>query len=158
MAEMFSGDWTVEEYGHSVDTHVPHYVSSVPHRFVIEGSDASDGGYGIGAGSVNQARSPIPVSGPKWSVRFEWLQRLDEWVPNNLAPVRRTAAYTIDNGLIVFLVSWNFDNLRDHPDILPYRDIVLRCHNLDPKLNPNPNFKNPYNFTLPPHERPNEPD
>lgn len=151
MAEMFSGDWTVEVFGHSVEAHVPLLVSFVPHRFVIEGSRASDGGYQIGA-----AAAPVSVSGPSWFIRFEWLQMVDSWVPNP-APVRRIAAYTLEGGLVVFLEADNNIGIAVSGSDLPFKSIVLRCRNVDPKLNPWYPFTNPYDFRLPKRSKPKTP-
>lgn len=151
MAEMFSGDWTVEVFGHSVEAHVPHLVSFVPHRFIIEGSHASDGGYQIGAtAGVTPTAAPVSVSGLSWFISFEWLQMLDNWVPNS-APVRRIAAYTLEGGLVIFLEADNNLGVAVTGTDLPFKSIVLRCRNVDPKLNPLHPFINPYNFTLPKH-------
>lgn len=131
MAEIFSGDWTVEVFEKD---------ASYSQRFIIEGSLASDGVY-IGETTT----SPVSVSGQNWSIRLEWNDNVGSgWQPSD---VRRTgAAYTIQDGLTVFLgADDNFEHLRDHD----FNDVVLRCRNIDPRLNPWYPFVKPYDFTLP---------
>lgn len=145
MAEIgaFSGDWTVEFFGHSVEAHVPLMVLFVPHRFVIEGSRASDGGYQVGT-----TAAPISVSGPRWLIRFEWLHMVNNWEPNP-APVRRIANYTLEDGLVVFLEADNNLGTPVTGSDLQFKSIVVRCRYLDPKVNPWHAFTNPYKFILP---------
>ncbi len=131
MAEMFSGDWTVEVFQKDAD---------FSERFIIEGSRASDGVY-----PGETATPPVSVSGPSWFIRFEWNDNAGSgWQPSD---VRRTgAAYTLQDGLVVLLgADDNFEQLRDHD----FNDVVLRCRNVDPQLNPWHPFANPYDFTLP---------
>ena len=58
MIEMFSGDWTVEVFQKD---------ASFSQRFIIGGSIASDGVY-----PGETTTPPVSVSGPRWSIRFEW--------------------------------------------------------------------------------------
>jgi hypothetical protein len=151
MAEMFSGDWTVDVFGHSVEAHVPFLVSFVPHRFVIEGSSTSDGRY-----PFDTTTAPVSVSGPSWFIRFEWLHMVDSWEPNP-APVRRIAAYTLEGGFVVFLEADNNIGIAVGGSDLPFKSIVLRCRNVDPKLNPWHPFVNPYDFIIPKERQPKKP-
>lgn len=131
MAEIFSGDWTVEVFQKDAD---------FSERFVIEGSLASDGIY---PGEVSTR--PVSVSGARWSIRLEWNDNAGSgWQPSG---VRRTSAiYSLQDGLVVFVgADDNFENLRDHD----FNDVVLRCRNVDRQLNPWFPFVNPYEFTLP---------
>lgn len=131
MTEIFSGDWTIEVFQKE---------AAFSERFVIEGSLASDGVY-----PGETTTPPVSVSGTSWSIRFEWNDNAGSgWQPSD---IRRTdAAYTLQNGLVVFLgADDNFEQLRDHD----FNDVVLRCRNIDPQLNPWYPFANPYDFTLP---------
>jgi hypothetical protein len=135
MPEIFAGDWTVEG-AISGDIQLDHQ-----YRFVIAGSVASDGAH-----PVSLTNPPISVSGATWSISLEYFTlyahpiadpnppRPPEWVPFD---ARRTSvAYTIENGLVVFLGT-------------SAKDQFLICRNVDPKLNPWHPFTNPYDFTLP---------
>jgi hypothetical protein len=74
------------------------------------------------------------------------------WQPSDL---RRTAAsYTLQEGLVTVLgADDNFEQFRDHD----FNDLVLRCRNLDPELNPRIPLFNTPDFTLPVDVRDNCP-
>jgi hypothetical protein len=109
-------------------------------RFVIEGSVSSDGVY---AGETTTP--PVSVSGARWFLRFEWNDNAGSgWQPSD---IRRTAAsYTLQEGLVTFLgADDNFEQFRDQD----FNDLVLRCRNLDPEINPRIPLFNMPDFTLP---------
>lgn len=131
MAETFSGEWTIE---------VLQKDAAFSERFIIQGSLASDGTY---AGET--ATPPLLVSGPKWTIQFEWNDDAGSgWQPSE---VRRTdAAYSRQEGLIVILgVDDNSAALRDRD----FNDVVLLCRNVEPQLNPWYLVDYPYDFTVP---------
>jgi hypothetical protein len=131
MAETFSGQWLVEVFQKD---------AAFSERFIVEGSLGSDGIY-----PGEMITPAVSVSGQNWSIRFEWNDNAgSDWQES---AVRRTgAAYTLQDGLIVFLgADDNFPSRRDGD----FNDVVLRCRNLDPQLNPWDPFANPYDFTLP---------
>jgi hypothetical protein len=117
-AQLFSGKWLIE---------VVSKDAVFSERFVIEGSDASDGIY-----DRELATTPFVVTGSRWFLRFEWNNNAGSgWQPSDL---KRTAAqFTLAGGLVTFLgADDNFPPLRDHD----FNDLVLRCRNLDPDLSP----------------------
>lgn len=116
--QLFSGTWLIE---------VLSKEAAFSQRFVIEGSVASDGIY---AGEVTT--TPIVVTGPRWTLRFEWNNNVDSgWQPSDLK--RTGAEFTMSGGLVTVLgADDNFPDLRDHD----FNDLVLQCRNLDPDLNP----------------------
>jgi hypothetical protein len=129
MAETFSGSWIVEVLGKE---------SPFLHRFVIEGSDASDGIY-----PGDTSTPPVSVSGPNWSIRLEWHDATLSpiW---RASDVHRGAAYTLEDSLVVSL---GVDDSLPLPD--PSLDaFVLRCRNVDEHMNPWHPFVNPYDFTV----------
>lgn len=129
--QLFSGNWTVTVFSKD---------AAFSERFVVEGSVASDGAY---AGETTTP--PVSVSGPRWFLRFEWNDNAGSgWQPSD---IRRTAAsYTLQEGLVTFLAADdNFEQFRDHD----FNDLVLRCRNLDPQINPRIPLFNMPDFTLP---------
>lgn len=131
MTEIFYGDWTVEVFSKD---------AAFSQRFIIDGSDASDG---VHPGATGTA--PVSVSGQRWSITMEWNDDVGSgWQPSD---VRRTSAtFTLQDGLVILLgADDNFEQLRDHD----FNDVVLRCHNTDPTLTPWQPLGNPLDFTLP---------
>jgi hypothetical protein len=131
MSEEFFGDWTLE---------VIEKEAAFSERFVIDGSDASDGVY-----PGETTTPPLAVTGARWRVTLEWNDNAGSgWQPSD---VRRTgAAYTLQDGLVIVLgADDNFPQFRDED----YDDVVLRCTSNDPRINPWHPFINPYDFTLP---------
>ena len=126
----FFGNWNVQ---------VLHKDAWFDERFVVTGSDTADGAYmGIpGAG-------PGPVTGGEWIISMEWNDNAGSgWRPSD---IRRTADYTIADGLVVFLgADDNYPALRDGD----YNDMIVVCRNLDPSLQPLHPLTNPYDFSLP---------
>jgi hypothetical protein len=132
MAEFFFGPWEITVASKDAD---------FGQRFLIEGSDASDGPY---PGETNTPR--ILVNGTRWSLRFEWSESPgSDWRDS---AVRRTSAtYSSGEGLLVTLgVDDNLPEMRDGD----FNDVVMRCRNLDPALMPWVPLVNPVEFTLPP--------
>jgi len=130
-AQLFSGNWVIQVFSKD---------AAFSERFVIEGSLASDGAY---AGETTTP--PVSVSGPRWFLRFEWNDNAGSgWQPSD---VRRTgASFTLQEGLVTFLgADDNFSQLRDHD----FNDLVLRCRNLDPEINPRIPLTTPPDFTVP---------
>lgn len=130
MAETFAGNWVVEVFQKD---------AAFSQRFIIEGSNGSDGVY---AGETSTP--PVSVSGANWSIRFEWNNNAGSgWQASEER--RNGATYTLAEGLVVFLgADDNVVHLRDHD----FNDVVLRCRNVDPELNPWLSVV-PYDFTLP---------
>src|SRR4051794_13178299 len=131
MAESFSGDWTIEFVSKEAD---------FAERFIVEGANTGNGTYVAEAGMPS-----ISVSGPNWSIRFEWNDNAQSgW---QASAVRKIAAdSTLQNGLVVLLgIDDNFEGLRDRD----WNDVVVRCRNVEPQLNPWLPFTNPYDFTVP---------
>lgn len=130
MEEVFYGPWEVR---------VISKEASFDEQIVIVGSDASDGAYpGIPGGG------PGPVAGSKWTLRAEWNDNAGSgWQPSDL---RRSAAYTLDEGLVVTIgIDDNLDTVRDYD----YNDVVVVCRSLDPSHTPMHPIINPYDFTVP---------
>jgi hypothetical protein len=128
MSEVFYGPWHITVYSKDA------YFSQ---RFTITGSDASDGTYPGVPGT-----GPGDVAGSQWTIDFEWNDNSSvAWHPSDS---RRTVEYTVSDGLVVYAgVDDNFDSVRDYD----YNDVVLRCVNIDPDINP---FRGtvPYDFTI----------
>lgn len=129
--QFFSGSWTVEVYFKD---------AAFSERFVISGSDKSDGIY---LGEVTTP--PILVSGPRWFLRFEWNNNAGSgWQASDLR--RIGASYTLQDGLVTFLgADDNLEALRDHD----FNDLVLRCRNRDLHINPRIPLMITPDFTLP---------
>jgi hypothetical protein len=127
MTQRFFGPWLVEVV--SLD-------AAFSERFVIGGSGNADGAYdgtpGVG----------VQVSGDAWTLDLEWNDNAGSgWQPSG---VRKTAEYTISNGLVVTLgADDNFEALRDHD----FNDVVLACKSLDPAIDP-PALDPPLVFTI----------
>jgi hypothetical protein len=151
MAEIFFGDWIVECFG--LDR------IHILYRFIIEGSRTSDGIY-----PLEITTPPVSVSGPSWSIRFEWYEYREgrtDWLPGDVS--RTGTTYTIEDSLVVILDPKfssgqepiiRLDGLRIS---LPGGNIRMRCRNVDPQLNPWHPFVNPYNFTLPKRRKRRDP-
>lgn len=96
--------------------------------------------------------TPISVSGVRWLVRFEWAGA----VSPDTGPVRTAAAYTLQDGLVVDLLSDNV-SVVGSSGIRVYDSASLRCRNVDPKLNPWRPFASSYDFTMPTPRRTRDP-
>jgi hypothetical protein len=127
MTETFFGPWTVA---------VVSWESAFSQRFVISGSDASDGAYAGVPGAV------VQVTGDEWRLDLEWNDGVGSgWQPSD---VRRGADFTIQGGLTITLgADDNVDAVRDRD----YNDIVLACHSDDPAIDP-PASDPPLDFTI----------
>jgi hypothetical protein len=124
VTEVFYSEWAVAVVSHE---------SAFNQRFVIAGSDASDGVYPVG----NPA--PVNVFGAQWTLTIEW-QSPAGW---QASEVRRTPTYTAQDGLVIMLgADVDFEG--------DYDEMVLSCRSLDPPLNPWRPVVNPYDFTLNP--------
>jgi hypothetical protein len=165
--EVFSGEWTIE------------CVSSGSwyKTFTIEGSASSDRVYELGpapadvaaavTGNVPGVQSglpPITVSGSRWALWFEWPLAYEP----DTSLHRANATYTLADGLQVDLACDNRSIVGADPaarrvdglsgvatDAGPtlYDSVILRCRNIDPKLNPWRPFVPSYDFAIPPAAR-----
>jgi hypothetical protein len=143
MAEMLSGDWTVEIIWGGIWSQL--IAEGNSRRFIIEGALTGNGAYFVNVGPIGP---PISVSGPSWFIRIElYVGGVIGWQPDkNLK--RSSVTYTLEGGLVVDITSGNRSVTPAFP-LLPNADAVLRCRNVDPQLNPWQPFANPYNFILP---------
>jgi hypothetical protein len=107
-------------------------------RFVITGSDATDGAHVAVPGVT------LSVSGAGWTLDFEWNDNAGSgWQPSD---VRRTARYTTAEGLVVDLgIDDNLPALRDGD----FNDVVVSCRSDDPAHTPLHPVVIPYDFTVP---------
>ena len=127
MTQTFYGEWFVQVVSRD---------AAFGQRFVVSGSDATDGAYdGITGVST-------PVSGDTWTLDLEWNDNAGSgWQPSG---VRKSAEYTIQGGLVVTLgADDNVEALRD----FDYNDVVVSCTSLDPTVNP-PATDPPLDFTI----------
>jgi len=131
VTEEFFGPWTVE---------VAQKDAAFSERFVIEGSDASDGAYPGETGTP-----AVSVTGERWRIRLEWNDNAGSgWQPSAMR--RLDVGYTIQQGLVVQVgADDNYEEFRDDD----FNDVVLECRSDDPRVNPWHPFANPYDFTLP---------
>jgi hypothetical protein len=131
LAQLFSGAWIIQVVAKDGD---------FSERFRIEGSLAADGTY-----PGDLTLPPVLVTGSRWFLRFEWNNNAGSgWQPSD---VRRTAAsFTVQEGLVTMLgADDNFSALRDHD----FNDLVLRCRNVDPAINPRIPLTTVPDFTVP---------
>lgn len=120
------------------------------HRFVIAGSDASDGIYSL-APDQNPAPAPVEVSGAEWTITVERMSiptifsRPGQFVPPSWLPsqVIRSPSYTVQGCLIVSL---DIDTAAAGK--AGYYPVTVICQNLDQSLNPYCSFNNPYDFAV----------
>jgi hypothetical protein len=127
MSEAFSGPWSVE---------VASLETAYAQRFMISGALTGDGLYPAATGFR------VDVSGEAWILQLEWNDNAGSgW---QLSDVRRSAEYTIREGLTVTLgADDNIDAVRDYD----YNDVVLVCRSLDPEIDP-PAKDPPLDFTI----------
>ena len=129
MAEMFSGDWTVEVlWGGSW---IEFLTEGSSRRFIIEGALTGNGVYSYNFG---------PIGPPPLGVRTEMVHqdRIVCWGCLRLAvgheQKRSSAAYTLQGGLVVDITSVNWIPI---PIFVGSIDsATLRCRNVDRQLNP----------------------
>jgi hypothetical protein len=123
VAEMFYAPWSVAVLGDP---------SGIWERFIIAGSDASDGVY---AGVPGNALAT--VSGQAWTIAVETrVPLLPGWLPTK---VRRSTAFTTQAGLMVYL------RVDDNNALT---NMVLVCRSLNPAHSPMLPILNPYKFTV----------
>lgn len=124
--EEFYGPWEVT---------VRHVNTDFQQRFIISGSDSTDGRYNLPFRNFVK----LQVTGAAWSIVYEFVpftpQPLGAW---KRRAARRTSRFEAGRGMLVQL-DWG-----DMPDL------SLTCISMDPILNPNPTA-NPYDFTIPEH-------
>lgn len=110
--------------------------SAFSQRFVIGGSVGADGAYD-GTPGVS-----VQVSGDAWTLDLEWNDNVASgWQPSD---VRKSADYTIGNGLVVTLgADDNVDAVRDRD----FNDLVVACRSTDPAVDP-PATDPPLDFTI----------
>jgi hypothetical protein len=137
MIETFFGDWSVE---------VLTKDAAFDERFIIGGSDSSDGVYPGIPGTVLER-----VTGTEWRLTMEWNNnRGSGWQPSD---IQRTATFTIQEGLVIRLgADDDTPTARD----FDFNDMVVVCKSLDLTLNPPP-IRNPYDFSIPEEVRVQEP-
>lgn len=130
MTETFFGPWLVM---------VVSKDASFDEQFTITGSDASDGVYSGVPGTELQG-----VSGQGWTLTMEWNDNQGSgWQSSG---VRRSASYTVQDGLVIVLgADDNYEDRRDGD----FNDMVLICRSLDPEHHPLHPITNPYDFTHP---------
>jgi hypothetical protein len=133
MTETFFGEWSVK---------VERILAGFAQRFIITGSDSSDGTYPGALGTV------LPrVSGKQWTLAMEWNDNAGSgWQPSD---IRRAASYTVREGLVVHLGA--DDNTFDPARDFDFDDLVLVCTNLEPAVNPFSPSPPPFEFTLSEH-------
>lgn len=131
MSELFSGEWKVEVIAKN---------PANDERFIIQGSLGSDGIY---PGVVGIP--PVSVAGPNWFIRFEWNNNAGSgWRESDVKKI--DAESSLQDGLVITLgIDDNFLTLRDHD----FDDLIVRCTNVEPPLNPWLPFVNKYDFTRP---------
>src|SRR5258708_12247631 len=101
MPEVFYGEWAVAVVSHE---------SAYNQRYIITGSDASDGTYLVGN------PPPVNVFGAQWTLTIEY-EGAGGW---QASEIRRTPTYTPHDALVINLrASLNFEANSN--------DIVLTC-------------------------------
>lgn len=130
MQEVFYGQW---------DIRVLSKDAWFSQRIVITGSGAADGDY-----VANPGGGPGSVSGTRWTLHAEWNDNASSgWQPSAM---RRTAAYTLADGLVVTIgIDDNTEAARDGD----YNDVVVVATSLDPKHTPMHPLAAPLDFTVP---------
>src|SRR5262245_19967639 len=110
MTQTFYGKWTVEVMSHN---------GGFQDRFIISGATTGNGTYMATVGTS------VQVDGLKWQLAAEWASfAVPGWHPGH---DRRVGAdFLLDAGLVVTIGAARAQD---------FTDLVLRCRNLDPKLN-----------------------
>lgn len=141
-------------------------------RFTIAGSASADGVYDKRPLSVGIGTVPATVSGPAWTLAFEFspFGFLDigqvgpfvvgDWYESGIV---RSATYTVKDFVMTLSADYSMQpNYAQRPDF-GQRGLVITCKSLDPSLRPWPPLLNPLELTLPRetlakyHERPRTP-
>src|SRR5262245_48658109 len=118
MSETFYGTWLIDVIAKD---------AAFSQRYVIQGSDRSDGAY---PADVTTPR--LQVSGDEWTLTLEWNDNASSgWQETRIA--RSPVTFTVEEGLVVVL--GGDDNWVQVADG-DFNDIQLRCQNIDPELIP----------------------
>ena len=128
MSETFFGDWSVSVLSKN---------AAYRQRIVIRGS-GQDGEYdGVAGGGIAR------VAGNEWALILEGNNdRGSGWQPS---AVRRSAAYTLSEGLVVRL---NVDDGPAEGRDGDYDDLIVELRSLDAAINLAP-LPNPFDFSVP---------
>jgi hypothetical protein len=131
MIETFYGTWLIS---------VASKDAWFSQRYVVRGSDRSDGSYPAAVGSPL-----LQVSGAEWTLAFEWNDNAASgWQSSRV--IRRNVSFDVDNGLVVLLgVDDNWPDRADND----FDDVVVRCQNIDPHLIPWYPHRRTVDFRLP---------
>jgi len=131
MPETFYGSWLIS---------VTSKDAAYSQRYVIDGSDRSDGAYAADVGSP-----VLQVTGAEWRITLEWNDNAASgWQPSRV--IRRSVGFDVDNGLVVVLgVDDNWPDVADND----FDDIVIRCQNIDHHLIPWYPHRRTMDFRLP---------
>jgi hypothetical protein len=122
----FSGRWLIQVTGTNPST---------PYRYVISGSNESDGVYPPNPGDTLQ------VDGQTWLITLESNITGLAWQPST---GQDTVTYTPDQGLVKTLISTDITPVSDqNPHFL-----FLTCRSLDPDLNPRIPADPVFDFTI----------
>jgi hypothetical protein len=122
----FSGPWLVQ---------VTSKIPGVPYRYVISGSNASDGAHPPNPGDA------MEVDGESWLIAFESNTGGMGWGPSG---GQESVTYTPDQGLVKALVSTDLTPVS--PEDPHY--LRLTCRSLDPDLNPRIPAEPVFDFTI----------
>ena len=131
MAETFYGSWLIG---------IASKDAWFNQRYVVAGSDRSDGVYPADVGSP-----VLQVTGVEWTLSLEWNDNAASgWQPSRV--LRRRVEFDVDQGLVVTLgVDDNWPNAADND----FDDVVLRCQNIDWHLIPWHPHRRTVDFRLP---------
>lgn len=100
----FHGHWQIQ---------VVRNAAQRPNRYIVTGSDSSDGAYQADLGST------IDVTGQDWQIAMELSSNGENWITTGIL---ESVTYTPTHGLVRQLTG--------------HDDVILACRSLDPKLNP----------------------
>ncbi|MGB7069967.1 MAG: hypothetical protein WBD22_10785 [Pyrinomonadaceae bacterium] len=130
MATTFYGPW------HVVLGLVNSHFSQ---RFIISGSDNSDGIYPVAFGNT----LVLAIQGGKWQIEVQYFpfDPGSTWQPSD---VRESMKFVPGEGLILQL-----DGAARPPVLInpKFHNLALTCTSMDPEINPIPTA-NPYDFTF----------
>lgn len=126
MTETLYGPWQIT---------IQQSVASFHQRFVIEGSQDSDGIYSVEIGAS------FIVSGSRWTLTPEWSREAVEWLPSR---IRKSMSFDVHSGLTITLSV--DDGIA--PGDGDYNDLVLICRSLDPLTQPMLSEEERIHFTI----------
>ena len=134
MSETFYGTWLID---------VVSKDAAYSQRYIVSGSDRSDGAY---PGDVTSPR--LQVSGAEWTLTLDWNDNASSgWQTSRV--IRRSTTFDVDNGLVVVLgIDDNWPANADND----FDDLVIRCQNIDPHLVPWYPHRQTIDFRLPRHK------